>query len=156
MGGSEFSKIFGTKSRIVSPVNKKNAKENYNSFTKANKNKLIKSAISVSIGGLGIALAKMAIASQKGLSINLNNINLNENKIENNNILFSESPSRIITTISPQNKNKFERHFKNNQLSLVGKINRSNKITFNLKNKKKFEASIHLLTKNYKRDLFKQ
>ena len=137
-------------------MNKKNAKENYNIFAKANKNKLINSAISVSIGGLAIAFAKMAIASQKGLNINLDNINLNENKIENNNILFSESPSRIIATINPKNKNKFERYFQNKQLSLVGTINGNNKITFNLKNKKKFAISIESLTKNYKKDLFKQ
>ena len=156
LGGSEFSKIFGSKNNIISPVNKKNAKENYNIFAKANKNKLINSAISVSIGGLAIAFAKMAIASQKGLNINLDNINLNENKIENNNILFSESPSRIIATINPKNKNKFERYFQNKQLSLVGTINGNNKITFNLKNKKKFAISIESLTKNYKKDLFKQ
>ena len=137
-------------------MNKKNAKENYNIFAKANKNKLINSAISVSIGGLAIAFAKMAIASQKGLNINLDNINLNENKIENNSILFSESPSRIIATINPKNKNKFERYFQNKQLSLVGTINGNNKITFNLKNKKKFAISIESLTKNYKKDLFKQ
>jgi phosphoribosylformylglycinamidine synthase len=156
MAGSEFSKIFGSKNNIVPSVNKKNAKENYNSFTKVNKNKLINSAISVGIGGLAVALAKMAIASQKGLSINLNNINLIEKKIEDNNILFSESPSRIIITINSRNQNKFERCFKNNQLLLIGKINGSNKITFNLKNKKKFSVSIKSLTKNYKRDLFKQ
>ena len=39
--------------------------ENYNSFSKANQNKLITSAISVGIGGLGIALSKMAIASDR-------------------------------------------------------------------------------------------
>ena len=67
---------------IVPQVDIKDVKKNYNNFSKANQDKLITSAISVGLGGLAISLAKMAIASQKGLKVNFkkSQYNQQENK----------------------------------------------------------------------------
>tara|TARA_Y100000310_G_scaffold285874_1_gene309636 strand:+ start:25 stop:867 length:843 start_codon:yes stop_codon:yes gene_type:complete len=154
MGGSEFAKIFGLKKGNVPQVYKKTAKENYNNFSKANQNKLIISAISVGIGGLAIALSKMAIASQKGLKINLSNINAINKEVDNNHILFSESQSRIVVTVNSFNKSRFESYFKKNQLSLIGKVIRNKKIICTMNNKDEFEVSISSLNNKYKKDLF--
>ena len=153
-GGSEFAKIFGLKEGNVPQVYKKTAKENYNNFSKANQNKLIISAISVGIGGLATALSKMAIASQKGLKINLSNINTINEDIDNNHILFSESQSRIVVTVNSSNKSKFESYFKKNQLSLIGKVIRNKKIVCTMSNKDEFEVNISSLNNKYKKDLF--
>ena len=107
MGGSEFEKVFGYENRSVPQVNKDIAKQNYNNFTKANQKNLINSAISVGLGGAAVALAKMAIASQMGLKVNLRNIIKTNTNIKNSHILFSESQSRIITTISPSKRKNF-------------------------------------------------
>jgi phosphoribosylformylglycinamidine synthase len=155
MGGSEFAKIFGLKNCNVPKVYKESAKENYNNFIKANRDKLISSAISVGIGGLAVALSKMSIASQKGLKINFSNINtINNNEIDGNHILFSESQSRIVVTVNSSKKNKFESYFKKNQLSLIGKVVKNKKIIFTTGNKDQFEIGIDLLNNKYKRDLF--
>ena len=154
MGGSEFAKIFDFKNDNVPQVYKKTAKVNYINFSKANQNKLIASAISVGIGGLAIALSKMAIASQKGLKVNLSNINTINREIDNNHILFSESQSRIVVTVNPSNKKKFESYFKKNQLSLIGKIIKSKKIVCMMCNKDEFEVDISSLNNKYKQDLF--
>jgi len=154
IGGSEFVKIFGFKGGDVPKVYKKTAKVNYNNFSKANQNKLITSAISVGIGGLGVALSKMVIASQKGLKINLSNINTIDKEIENNHILFSESQSRIIVTVNPSNRIKFESYFKKNQLSLIGKIIKRKKIVCTMRNKEGFKVDISSLNNKYKRGLF--
>jgi len=120
MGGSEFAKVFGLKNFNVPKVYKESAKENYNNFIKANRDKLISSAISVGMGGLAVALSKMSIASQKGLKINFSNINtINNNETDDNHILFSESQSRIVVTVNSSKKNKFESYFKKNQLSKI-------------------------------------
>ena len=123
-------------------------------FSKTNHNKLITSAISVGLGGLGVALAKMTIASQKGLKVNLSKINTINKKIESNHILFSESQSRIIVTINPSKRRKFESYFKKNQLSFVGKVIKDNKFFCKMSNKDEFEADISLLNNKYKQDLF--
>ena len=154
IGGSEFAKIFTINNDNVPQVYKETAKENYNCFSKANQNKLIASAISVGIGGLGIALSKKAIASQKGLKVNLSNINTHDKKIDNNHVLFSESQSRIVVTVNPSNKKKFENYFKKNQLYLVGKIIKSKKIVFSMHNEDKFEVGISSLNIKYRKDLF--
>ncbi len=154
IGGSEFAKIFAINNSKVPQVYKDTAKENYNCFSKANQNKLITSAISVGIGGLVIALSKMAIASQKGLKVNLSNINTIDKKIDNNHILFSESQSRIVVTVNPSNKSRFENYFKKNQLSFVGKIIKDRKIICKMDNKDEFEVDISSLNNKYKQDLF--
>ena len=96
----------------------------------------------------------MAIASQKGLKINLSNINTINEDIDNNNILFSESQSRIVVTVNPSNKRKFESYFKKNQLSLVGKIIKSKKIICTMANEDEFEVGISSLNNKYRKDLF--
>ena len=154
IGGSEYAKVFKLKNYTVPKVYKENAKKNYINFIKANQKKLIKSAISVGIGGLAVALSKMAIASQKGLKLNLAYTNKIEDQIDNNHILFSESQSRIIVTVKPSNKDKFEKYFKKNQLSLIGKIIKSKKILFKMKNNDRFEIDINSLNKSYKKELY--
>jgi len=134
-------------------VDKQNAKRNYNNFSKANQERLITSAISIGLGGLSISLAKMAIASQRGLEVSLQNINT-INKINNNHALFSESQSRILVTVNPSNKKKFENCFKKKELSLIGKIIKSKKVIFKMINKEKFDVDINSLNKNYRQDLF--
>jgi len=154
IGGSEFAKVFKLENYTVPKVYKENAKQNYNNFAKVNQKKLIKSAISVGIGGLSIALSKMAISSQKGLKLNLTNINKISDKTDNDHILFSESQSRIVVTVDPLKKEKFEKHFKKNQLSLIGKIIKSKKIIFKMDNKDQFEIDINSLNKSYKKELY--
>ena len=155
MGGSEFTKVFGLKNCNVPKVYKESAKENYNNFIKANRDRLISSAISVGIGGLAVALSKMSIASQKGLKINFSNINtINNNETDDNHILFSESQSRIVVTVNSLKKNKFESYFKKNQLSLIGRVIKNKKIVFTTANKDQFEIGIDSLNNKYKRDLF--
>ena len=96
----------------------------------------------------------MAIASQKGLKINLSNINTINKEVDNNHILFSESQSRIVVTVNSFNKSRFESYFKKNQLSLIGKVIRNKKIICTMNNKDEFEVSISSLNNKYKKDLF--
>ena len=129
-------------------------KQNYNNFIKANRKNLINSAISVGLGGLAVSLAKMAIASQMGLKMNLDNILKNNTNIKNRHILFSESQSRIIITINPSRRKKFENCFEKNQISLIGKVIKSKKIIFKMQKKEKFKININSLEEKYKKDLF--
>ena len=154
IGGSEFAKVFKLKNYAVPKVYRENAKKNYSNFVQANQKKLIKSAISVGIGGLAVALSKMAISSEKGIKLNFTNINKINSQTDNNHILFSESPSRIIVTVEPSKKEKFEKHFKKNQLSLIGKVIKSKKILFKMDNKDQFEIDINFLNKSYKKELY--
>ena len=76
LGGSEYGDIFGYENIHVPEVDAKKALSLYKTFSKANKQKLISSAISVHMGGIGVALSKMAIASQLGMTIDLSLIHI--------------------------------------------------------------------------------
>ncbi len=63
-------------------------------------NDLIKSAKGVGVGGVAIAIYKMACISDKGISAKVS--------VQNSNDIFSESLSRAIVEISPNDKESFE------------------------------------------------
>jgi phosphoribosylformylglycinamidine synthase len=62
---------------------------------------LIDSAKGVGVGGIAIALYKMACVSNKGLEVNVT--------VENTKDIFSESLSRAVVEISLENKEEFEK-----------------------------------------------
>jgi len=72
----------------------------WNTVIEANKKDLVVSAKDVNVGGIAIALAKMAIVGGKGVEAN---ISLNEDRD-----IFSESLSRAIVEITPENAEAFE------------------------------------------------
>ncbi len=80
----------------------------YKLYARASRDRLISSAMAVGYGGLGVVLAKKAIAGGFGLDIDLSSFDIRADKM-----LFSESTGRIVVTVSPKNKKNFERNFKN-------------------------------------------
>jgi phosphoribosylformylglycinamidine synthase len=75
----------------------------YRALSAANKQQLCASAMGVGFGGVGITLAKKAIASGLGMEIILSaDLRLDR-------ALYSESQGRIIMTIAPENKDAFEK-----------------------------------------------
>jgi len=79
----------------------------YKFYTRASKKHLITSAMAVGYGGLGVVLAKKAIAGQMGMEIDLSSIDLRADKA-----LYSESTGRIVVSVAPQNVKAFEKTFK--------------------------------------------
>ena len=78
----------------------------YKLYGRASRDNLIASAYALNHGGLGVALAKKAIAGQCGMDIDLSALNLRADKA-----LYSESTGRILVTVAPQFKEKFEKCF---------------------------------------------
>ena len=145
---SEYEKIFGTLKTNTPNVNSKEASKIYKTFEKANKLKIINSAIGVDIGGVGITLIKMAISSYKGLDIYLptkKNISIEQ-------FLFSETPSRILVSVKKNNITKFKKLFKNLSIAKVGKCNNSEKINF-ISKKKTYSEKILNFEKSYKQKI---
>lgn len=74
----------------------------YKALSKANKNHWIASALPVTLGGLGVTLAKKCIASGYGMNLRL----LSAHRLDT--YLFSESTGRVVVTIDPKHKQDFE------------------------------------------------
>jgi len=100
------------------PVDAKQNVKLYRAFYKLAARDLIASAISVHHGGLAIAFARMSLGGLLGLDINLPQ-----------GILWNENQGRIVTTVAPGNKNKFENGLKNIPYACYGTVVDSNRLT---------------------------
>ncbi len=107
LGASEYYDELGYLGNNVPETDAHQNLRLYKLYARASRDRLISSAMAVGYGGLGVALAKKAIAGGFGLDIDLSDFELRADKM-----LFSESTGRIVVTVSPQNKKDFERNFK--------------------------------------------
>jgi len=149
LGASEYFAMMGEIGNSVPKVDTKNNLKLYQQFYKAIKNNLIASSISVGRGGLGIALAKISIGGKLGVGIQLNKVS--GHVLRDDYILYSESQGRILVSINPKNKIKFENNFRDISLTLIGKVTNDQIFTVDgLKNKKIITLKVDDLEKSYK------
>jgi len=127
LGGSEYYAMMGEKLRgqkfVGNGVPNVSAVENreiYSALSKAIEEEIIASATSVNIGGLGVALARTAMAGRLGLEVSLENLPGIANR--NDNILFSESQGRFVVTVSPRYKSGFEKLMRGHAYAEIGEV----------------------------------
>jgi len=124
LGGSEYFALNNFIGNKVPQVDPKQAKTLYQDLIKAIKLVLVASCHDCSDGGLGVALAESSFAGGYGLDVDLRAvpaINIKRNDF----LLFSESPSRFVVTISPQNKDKFEDLLRLNVFAQIGIVTKN-------------------------------
>src|SRR3990167_1251163 len=135
LGGSEYFAMKGEQERgkkyIGNNVPRVNAGANiavYRAFSRAAEEGLVASAISVHRGGLATALAKSAIAGQLGMEVELEKVPIdNEFGMRNDSLLYSESQGRLVVTVNPANKTRFEDMMKGVEYSEVGRVRGDNR-----------------------------
>ncbi len=115
-GGSEFAKLAaGTFYAGQAPAT--DANENtalYRAFGKAARMRLMSSALAVSRGGVGVALAKMALAGARGANVSFaGNAHA---------ALFSESTGRFVITVAPHKEKAFLRAMKGCTVKRIGTV----------------------------------
>ncbi len=129
LGGSEYFAYLSEKlgkdyrGNNVPAVDAEKNKNLYEKFGKAVEAKLVASTQSVGRGGLMTALAKGAMAGKLGAEISLKEISAPALSPEVT--LFSESQGRILVSVAPQNKKKFEEIMKDNPVYLLGKVSKN-------------------------------
>lgn len=150
LGGSEYFAMKGAIGNAVPQVNAKQALELYRKVYEAAQKELLASCISVNLGGLGVALAKMAIAGELGMEIDLSAVT-RENVDRDDHLLFSESQSRFVVTIDPRNQKKFETHF-GPAASLVGRVRKDDQcILTGLQGQSVIKTNVKTLETAYKK-----
>ncbi len=127
MGGSQYYQIFHpvnnqlpTLGDNLPTVDAFKNKKIYRVFHKLINEKLIASAIAISKGGLAISLLKSAMAGDKGARISLKEIDNQSSRDDF--LLFSESPGRILVSISPANQKRFETILGSLPFKLIGEV----------------------------------
>jgi phosphoribosylformylglycinamidine synthase II len=121
-GGSEYfaqKGYIGNKvPKVVTPLS---VISFYRQLHHAIREGLVASCHDLSDGGLGAALAESAFAGGFGADVALADMPLN-GVTRNDVALFSESPSRFLITIHPENRTRFEAAMAGAPLSRIGKV----------------------------------
>jgi phosphoribosylformylglycinamidine synthase subunit PurSL len=102
LGGSEYFAHLGYVGNTVPALDAERVKARYGRLTDAIRHDLVASAFPVAHGGLGVALAKTAIAGQLGMDLTVTP------GMRPDYYLFSESLGRFVVTVAPDNKRAFE------------------------------------------------
>ena len=149
LGGSEYFALFNAVGNKVPQVNAKKNKKLYLDYYKCVQSELIASAVGITRGGLGVALAKMSMGGLLGLEINLKNL---PGRVSRDDFaLFSESQGRILVTVAPENSKQFEKLMRGNALSLIGTVTGSQEyVVKGLKKKEVVKTSINSMLNAYK------
>jgi phosphoribosylformylglycinamidine synthase len=121
LGGSEWfalQKVIGNNAPQVIAAK---AIKIYRALHKAMQSGIIASCHDCSDGGLAIALAETAFAGGLGMNIDLNFVPYRGKK-RNDYILFSETASRFVVTVHPEDKRKFEKIMAGNITRGIGLV----------------------------------
>ncbi|MCL2134134.1 MAG: phosphoribosylformylglycinamidine synthase subunit PurL [Candidatus Bathyarchaeota archaeon] len=126
LGGSEYYKLKGYLGANVPKLYASKARKNYYNLVKAIDHGMIKSCHDLSEGGLAVAAAEMALASDIGMIIDLKAVPA-KSIMRNDFLLFSESNSRFLIEISPKDQYNFEVLMKNS-CTLIGETTKTERL----------------------------
>jgi phosphoribosylformylglycinamidine synthase len=108
LGGSEYLDELGLDGGAVPMVDADAAKARYEAVHAAMLANLIQSCHDCSDGGLAVALAESCIAGRIGAAVDLRNVPVGEDVSRDDYLLFSESASRFVVSVTEANASEFE------------------------------------------------
>ncbi len=118
LGGSEWASIKNLEGGNVPTVIPDIALKHYQKIHELIKLGLINSCHDCSDGGLAVALAESAFAGGLGMSLDIRTLGLENDIIA----LFSETPSRIVVTVSPEKEKDFLEIMKECDIFYLGEV----------------------------------
>jgi phosphoribosylformylglycinamidine synthase len=121
LGGSEYYAMFDAVGNKVPKVDAQYAKKVYQAVSKITEAELAHSLHTPALGGLGVAFAKTAMGGRLGLKIDLDKVPLSE-PCSAAQILYSESNTRFLMTVSPENAEKAEKLLTGIPFAKVGEV----------------------------------
>ena len=152
LGGSEFLAELGIKGGDVPLVDVLSAKKRYQTLYQAISQGLVTSCHDLSDGGLAVSLAEMAIGGKMGFEVDLSLVpRCQELSLEE--ILYSESASRLLLTVKPEHKARFENMFVGQKLACLGQTIASPELNFYFQDKPVMQISVQEATQAWKRTL---
>ena len=120
LAGSEVAAQLGVQACHVPVVDAKAAAKRYKNVFAAMQEKLVSACHDLSDGGLGVALAEMALGGRLGCRVSLDSIAAEPMTVTE--LLYSESASRLLVTVAPENAAAFEAHFAGQACACIGEV----------------------------------
>ncbi len=154
LGGSEYFRAQGFVGNNVPRVNPRRARDLMNSLSMTTEKGLVRACHDCSEGGIGVALSEMAFAGGLGATINLEAVPLGESIDRDDFILFSESNSRFLVEVAPENKNEFEKIMSGTRFAAIGQVTDAEVLEiYGLNGKKIVSASLVELKEAWQKPL---
>ena len=154
LAGSVYAKVKKIKNGFVPDLNKKESKKIMIQIHKAISNDLIKACHDCSEGGFITAISEMAFAGELGVEIDADMIKVSDDTMNFAEVLFSESNSRFIVEVSPENAASFEQVVKDCCYSKIGKVTKEQYLAIvSDKEKIKIKENIKVLQEAWQKTL---
>ncbi|QSH41775.1 AIR synthase-related protein [Lentisphaerota bacterium ZTH] len=152
LGGSEYYFMLNETGNNVPQVNAEKAVEIYNAVSRVTEAELANSLHTPALGGLGVAFARVAMGGRLGLEIDTDKIPVN-GELTLTQKLFSESNSRFVMTVAPENVAKIEALLGEVPFAQVGKVVNTKSLEFKANGAKVTNISLDAILNGYKKTL---
>jgi len=127
LGGSHYYSIHGFVGNRVPRVNPRRGKRLMDTLSAAMEKGLVKACHDCSEGGIGVAAAEMSFAGGHGMVLYLGQVPLGEPIGRNDTILFSESNTRFLAEVAPEDRQRFEQAMGGVEFAAMGQVTKSDK-----------------------------
>ena len=122
LGGSHYYSTYDRIGNSVPEVDPAKGKKLMDALSEATGKGLVKACHDLSEGGLGVAAAEMAFAGGFGMELHLGKVPLGEPMKRDDLILFSESNTRFLVEVSPQQAQQFEETMAHVSFAEIGRV----------------------------------
>jgi len=158
-GGSEYYAWLGEskgKERVlgknVPQVDIPAALARYRKVHRAIQEEILVSCQSLGLGGLAVGFAKIAMAGELGLTVDLDAVPASP-KLRLDKLLFSESQSRFLVTVAPAQRKRFEAMMSGEPFALIGRVTKEKVLILEGPEGPVVEAKVLELKAAYKKTL---
>ncbi len=121
LGGSCYYQVLGAAGNEVPKTDPAHNRRVMEALSTANRKGLVQAIHDVSDGGLGVALAEMAISGGLGLEVDLSRVPL-KGSLSSAEILFSESTGRFVVEVASGKEEEFQALFEGLPAGRVGSV----------------------------------
>jgi phosphoribosylformylglycinamidine synthase len=122
LGGSHYYSIHGFIGNRVPKVNPRKGKKLMSALSAAMGKGLVRACHDLSEGGIGVAAAEMAFAGGLGMVLYLDKVPLGEPIARNDSILFSESNTRFLVEVAPEDSQRFKQVMRGVECAAIGQV----------------------------------
>jgi len=154
LGGSHYYAAKGFTGNRVPRVNPEQGKKLMDSLSAAMKKGLVKACHDLSEGGIGVAAAEMAFAGGLGMEFHLDKVPLGEPIARDDGILFSESNTRFLVEVAPEDGQRFEAAMKGVEFAAIGEVTRGDRFeVYGIKGKRVISIALAELKEAWQKPL---
>jgi phosphoribosylformylglycinamidine synthase len=128
LGGSAYFRRHGFVGNDAPGVDVAKAKPAFDRLASAINKGVVKSCHDLSDGGLAIAVAEMAFAGNIGAQVDLSKVPAADDARNDETLCFSESNSRFLVEVAPENASAFESAMGDSVFADIGETNTAGKL----------------------------